>query len=188
MEITELEVLGTEWALRAMRKPYLSKGNKKKDIELAQKLTCLGREHRKFLRQLTIQIEMSASMAFWFEFDTYKVGTTSNSESFFFVKGKRPLHLSDFVIPVPILMSPMQAIIDVINEHRYLRPAQLRYIVPQGVKYSRIVTLTGEAYFNMYHQRKQHQLEEWREFTKQTKELIKDEIIHEILFKNENSA
>jgi len=52
-----------------------------KDIALAQKLICAGGEHRKFLRQIIISFDLTAPIYFWKEFDTYKIGTVSNSTS-----------------------------------------------------------------------------------------------------------
>lgn len=177
MRINELEVLGLDWAFSAMRMPYLShdKSTKESDLKLGLKLIKAGSEHRKFLRQITIQFDMEASMAFWFEFDTYKVGTVSNSESFWNTLGNRYLTLNDFIIESEALVKPMSAILDIINENRYLSKEVLRYLVPQGVKYHRIVTMSAEAYLNMVKQRKSHRLAEWRAFVKQSMRLLNND-------------
>lgn len=180
MQIHELEVLGLDWALLAMRMPYLSKGQSDScDIALARKLINAGREHRKFLRQLTIQINMTASMAFWFEFDTYKVGVTSNSESFWNTISKnKELSIKQFLIPDKPnteFYIALEKIIKIINKYwKDESPPKevLRYLVPQGVKYQRVVTITGEAYLNIIMQRKYHRLREWQDFILQSRNLI----------------
>lgn len=180
MQIHELEVLGLDWALLAMRMPYLSKGQSDGcDIALARKLINAGREHRKFLRQLTIQINMTASMAFWFEFDTYKVGVTSNSESFWntISKGGK-LDASKFIIPSKpnsefyVALEKMLKIINKYWKEEEPPKEVLRYLIPQGVKYQRVVTITGEAYLNIINQRKNHRLKEWRDFVVESQSLL----------------
>jgi hypothetical protein len=180
MQIHKLEVLGLDWALLAMRMPYLSKGQSDGcDIALACKLIKAGREHRKFLRQLTIQINMTASMAFWFEFDTYKVGVTSNSESFWntISKGGK-LDTSQFIIPSKPnseFYVALEKMLKIINKYwNEEKPPKevLRYLIPQGVKYQRVVTITGEAYLNIVNQRKNHRLKEWRDFVVESQSLL----------------
>jgi hypothetical protein len=180
MQIHELEVLGLDWALFAMRMPYLSIGKSDdSDIDLARKLINAGREHRKFLRQLTIQINMTASMAFWFEFDTYKVGVTSNSESFWNTISKnRKLNVNQFIIPDKPdseFYVALEKMLKIINKYWMEEepPKEiLRYLIPQGVKYQRVVTITGEAYLNIVNQRKNHRLKEWRNFVVESQSLL----------------
>lgn len=175
MKIHSVEILGLDNALYAMRMPHLSqskKTNDNDDIQLAKKLITLGTEHRKFMRQFNVHIHMEASMTFWFEFDTYKVGVTSNSESFWFSIGKQDkLSMNQFVepsIPNTEHHIALEKILKIINEYKEKEnPSNttLRYLVPQGVKYQRVVSLTGEALFNIFKQRQNHRLSEWREFT-----------------------
>lgn len=174
MKINKLEVLGLDWAFSAMRMPYLShdKSTKFADFELARRLAKLGTEHRKYLRQITIHIDMTASMAFWFEFDTYKIGVTSNSASLWHTFGKRDLVLDDFIDLSSDLRKPMQDIIDIINKNDDLPIEQKRMLIPQGVKYRRIVTMNAEAYLNMCKQRKSHRLAEWRAFVQSSQSFL----------------
>ena len=67
-----------------------------KDLELAQKLILAGNEHRKFLRQIIISFDLTAPLYFWKEFDTYKIGTTSNSTSTMHKLAKTPITLDCF--------------------------------------------------------------------------------------------
>ena len=95
MKFENTEVFNIVGALRGMRNPkeswkksdshyvkdgrskYFSVGNK--DIELAQTLIKAGSEHRKFMRQIFVSVDITAPLYWWKEFDTYKVGTVSNS-------------------------------------------------------------------------------------------------------------
>jgi hypothetical protein len=191
MKVKRLEVLGYEWAVQAMRQPFLSKSNgEHKDKELANKLISAGREHRKFMRQITIQMEFSASMAFLAEFDTYKIGCTRNSQSFWNT-WKGEFTDDDFVQPVweyypkdgerALPWSARLSWIKIIESLNYLKdlgcPKEvLRYLVPQGINYNGIFTLTGETYLNMLKQRQNHRLPEWIEFLTQT--ILMIELLH----------
>lgn len=97
MKFEYTEVWGVTHALRGMRNPkeswsksdshwvkdrnskYYSLGNK--DLELAQSLIRAGSEHRKFMRQIFVSVDITAPLYWWKEFDTYKVGTVANSTS-----------------------------------------------------------------------------------------------------------
>ena len=94
MEIRYLRTFNFEGAFRGMRNPLESWDKSdsyfvtnelfsigKDDLELAQKLIKAGGEHRKFLRQIILSFDLTAPLYFWKEFDTYKIGTTSNSTS-----------------------------------------------------------------------------------------------------------
>lgn len=172
MIINKINVYGLNEALEGMRKPYLSKSTGiESDIDLAKKLIMAGTEHRKFLRQISIHIDMTASMTFWFEFDTYKIGVTSNSSSFWHTIGKQALvqgfHYGDFLYDDSIdiyFMEILETINRCIKENPEITKEQIRYLVPQGIKYNRSITITGEALLNMLQQRKRHRLKEWRDF------------------------
>ena len=95
MKFENTEVFNFEGALRGMRNPKESwkKSDSfiksphndfiigKNDIELAQTLIKAGSEHRKFMRQIFVSVDITAPLYWWKEFDTYKVGTVSNSTS-----------------------------------------------------------------------------------------------------------
>ncbi len=192
MKVNRIEVLGMDWALDAMRMPYMSHGRStaENDRSLARSLLKSGPEHRKYLRQLIVQMDVVASMAFWFEFDTYKVGTTSNSESFWNTIGNRELTMEDFVVPSDKMREPLSIIIGIINSKRLVLDREVsRYLVPQGVKYRRIVTMTAEAYLNIMRQRRNHRLGEWRTFVSETMDMLKhapdgsdDRRLYDIMF------
>lgn len=179
MKIHKIELFGYDWAMQAMRQPYQSVGSDEKDTELSSRLILAGREHRKFLRQITIQTHLSASMVWWAEMDTYKVGTTRNSQSFW-NSWKGEFVSDDFVLPGCDILTNPDDVGDIINATHYhqaiilwslnqlaslnVPKETLRYLVPQGIAYSSILTMTGETYFNILSQRQNHRLEEWIDF------------------------
>lgn len=110
MKFENTEVWGIKSALRGMRNPKSSwiKSDSvydeetetliigKKDSELAKKLVNAGTEHRKFLRQIFVSVDITAPLYFWKEFDTYKVGVTSNSTSTMHTISKNPITIDCF--------------------------------------------------------------------------------------------
>lgn len=78
----------------AYRRPVFEIGNK--DLDLAQKLVKSGSDHRKFLRQIFVSMDITAPRYWWTEFDTYKVGTVANSESTMHTIQKREFKREDF--------------------------------------------------------------------------------------------
>lgn len=112
MKIENLKVFNFEGAFRGMRNPMNSWDRSDSffgetlnivelgdnDLELAQKLIKAGGEHRKFLRQIIISFDMTAPLYFWKEFDTYKIGTVSNSTSTMHKLASTPITLDCFEI------------------------------------------------------------------------------------------
>lgn len=90
IEFKNTKVLNIEGALYGMRMPYKSferfdtKDGKvgSNDLDLAQSLVKAGPEHRKFLRQIFVNVTITAPIYWWAQFDTYKIGVTRNSSSF----------------------------------------------------------------------------------------------------------
>ena len=91
MKFERTDVWGFEHAIRGMRNPLESWDKSdsefivsiigKNDLELMQKLICAGSEHRKFMRQIMVSVDITAPSYFMAELDTYKIGTTRNSTS-----------------------------------------------------------------------------------------------------------
>jgi hypothetical protein len=107
MKIENLKVYNFDGALRGMRNPMNSwdRSDSKfddevnigeNDLSLARRLIRLGSEHRKFLRQIIICFDLEAPLYFWKEFDTYKVGTVSNSTSTMHKLASTPITLDCF--------------------------------------------------------------------------------------------
>ena len=112
MKFENTEVWGFEHAVRGMRNPLNSwdKGDSgyidrrfndqfyigENDLDLAQRLIKAGSEHRKFLRQIFVSVDITAPLYWWKEFDTYKVGTVSNSTSTMHKLASTPITMDCF--------------------------------------------------------------------------------------------
>ncbi len=149
------------------------------DMKLASTLVKAGTEHRKFTRMIHIQMDITAPMFWWAEFDTYKIGTTRNSCSKMHTIHIKPFELDDFAheccIEIPIAHD---ALINTINACDQLR---IMYNETHDRKYWRaLIELLPESYMmkatwdgsfetmlNIMHQRDGHKLkEEWEPFRK----------------------
>ena len=144
------------------------------DLDLAKKLTQAGPDHRKFLRQIMVSMDITAPLYWWKEFDTYKVGTVANSTSTMHTLHKRPLTLDDFSHEhlAHQTKEVLQMVIDDLNDSRsiYLKTKnkgdwwQMIQLLPSSYNQMRTVTLTYENLLNMYRARKDHKLDEWQRF------------------------
>ena len=154
----------------------------KNDLALAQKLIKAGSDHRKFLRQIFVSVDITAPLYWWKEFDTYKVGTVANSCSTMHKIHAKPIELSDFSfdnITIDFnsgdrndnLMFLMLFTRVVENcemlRRRYVETKDKKYwraliqLLPEGYNQRRTVTLTYENLRNMYGSRRNHKLDEW---------------------------
>ena len=143
------------------------------DLELAKKLYAAGPEHRKYLRQIFASMDITAPIFLWAEIDTYKIGVTRNSCSFMHKGISRPFTLEDFSFHnQETRLSVLCAVIDELNRlrERYLETkdpnifAEIRELLPSGYNQRSTITMNYENAVNMIRQRKDHRLEEWREF------------------------
>ena len=147
-----------------------------KDMKLAQQLIRGGSEHRKFLRQIQVSVDITAPLYWWKEFDTYKVGTVANSTSTMHKITSKPITLDCFEIDD-------YTEIGFPNEHNhfvkeliaYLEFLRQKYLETKDYKYwkelirwlpeswlqTRTVTMNYENLLSMYHQRRFHKLDEW---------------------------
>lgn len=161
-----------------------------KDLALAQKLVLAGPEHRKFMRQIFVSVDITAPIYWWKEFSTYKIGTTANSTSTMHKLTSKPitkdcfefdngdeLEITNYTIPhggeCGLVYSDYQEdIIDMCEtlRQKYLETKDKRYwralvqILPQSWLQTRTVTMTYENLRNMYFQRHNHKLKEWHQF------------------------
>lgn len=155
----------------------------KNDLGLAKRLRKAGTDHRKFLRQIFVCMDITAPLFWWKEFDTYKVGTTANSESTMHTIHKRDLTLDDFSIdklyPYCGELNFMQETLNMLNNLRqkYIDTQDKMYwralieLLPCSFNQMRTVTLNYETLLNMYHARKNHKLTEWHTFCNTIEEL-----------------
>jgi len=197
MEFKYTEVWNFKGALRGMRNPleswnkndskydFVSKEYKigENDLNLAQRLIRGGSEHRKFMRQIFVTVDITAPLYWFKEFDTYKIGVTSNSTSTMHKLATTPITLDcfetgDYEPSIMITNKYNQnffedELIPVLEELRikYLETKDKRYwkelirLLPESWLQTRTVTMNYENIRNIVHQRKGHKLKyEWDSF------------------------
>ena len=149
-----------------------------KDLSLMKRLAKAGTDHRKFLRMINVTMDIIAPTYWWAEFDTYKVGTVRNSCSFMHKGTSRPFYVSDFsccagdIDNIEQVATTWQIIVNTLNELRekYLETKdktifqEIRNLLPSGYMQRSTVQLNYEVLLNMYKSRKNHRLQEWRDF------------------------
>ena len=145
------------------------------DFDLCERLAKAGSDHRKYLRQIFVSVDITAPLYWWKEFDTYKVGTVANSCSTMHKIHAKQFEKDDF--SHDRLDEYGRNILDVII--RYLNDNREKYnetkdkqnwenmiqMLPSSYNQMRTVTLNYEVLSNMYHARKAHKLAEWHEFS-----------------------
>lgn len=137
----------------------------KNDLALMQKLIKAGSEHRKFLRQIFVAVDITAPLYWWKEFDTYKVGTVSNSTSTMHKLASTPITMDCFENGEMIYSFTIAEL--EMNRLKYLETKDKnewkRLIVnlPESWLQKRTITMNYENILNMYQQRKNHKLTEW---------------------------
>ena len=137
----------------------------KNDLALMQKLIKAGSEHRKFLRQVFVSVDITAPLYWWKEFDTYKIGTVSNSTSTMHKLASTPITMDCFENGEMIYSFTIAEL--EMNRLKYLETKDKnewkRLIVnlPESWLQKRTITMNYENILNMYRQRKNHKLTEW---------------------------
>lgn len=145
------------------------------DMELAKRLIKAGSPDRKFMRMIHVQADVTAPLYWWKEYDTYKVGTTANSCSTMHTIHKRDLTLDDFShdrLDDDIVYNYLKPIIEGLNLFRtqYNNSKDKKYwnqiiqLLPSSFNQMRTIDLSYETLFSIYHQRKNHKLDEWHQF------------------------
>lgn len=173
------------------------------DLSLMQRLSNAGTEHRKYMRMMPVYVRITAPLYWWKEFDTYKVGTIANSCSTMHKIQEKEFTLEDFSCEHLISGSieTLNDTIDILNEFRewYLKYDhmnedckklfnkeitckkdlwwQLIQLLPSSYNQTRNVMMNYEVLANIYRQRKNHKLDEWREFCKWIESLPYSEMI-----------
>lgn len=173
------------------------------DYDLMKRLTKAGKDHRKFMRMMNVYMDITAPLYWWKEFDTYKIGTTANSCSTmhkitakeFTLNDFSCEHLEDFDEPFKKdnngltrfawFKTSLESTIDILNYARelFLETKDKKYwwqiiqLLPSSYNQKRIVMLNYEVLSNMYHSRKNHKLDEWRNFCKWIETLPYSELI-----------
>lgn len=192
IQIKDVDIYGWEAAIRGMRNPMNSwalsdsyEGKEgvfyigPKDLILMEKLAKAGSDHGKFLRMITVTADITAPLYWWKEYDTYKVGTVANSCSTMHKIHDKKFTLDDFShehLWDTALMF-LKEIIGVLNTFRdgFNHPGlddkykkncwrQMIQLLPSSYNQKRTVQMNYAVLKNMYHARKGHKLDEWREF------------------------
>lgn len=144
------------------------------DLDLMTRLYKAGTEHRKYLRQIFVSMDITAPLYWWKEFDTYKVGTTSNSCSTMHKIHAKEFEPIDFSIEH--LNNESYAVFDVIlsglnvARDNYLKTKnkedwwQMIQLLPTSYNQKRTITMDYENVVNIIKQRTGHKLDEWNIF------------------------
>ena len=146
------------------------------DMKLCKNLIKAGSPDRKFLRMIHVQADVTAPLYWWKEYDTYKVGTVANSCSTMHTIHKRDLTLDDFSYEhlIPVALDCLNETIKTINTARQFVVDmklkedwwQMIQLLPSSFNQMRTIDLDYETLFSIYRQRKNHKLDEWRDFCK----------------------
>lgn len=142
------------------------------DMKLAQKLIRAGSEHRKFLRQIFVSVDITAPLFWWKEFDTYKIGTVANSTSTMHKIASLPITMDCFETDdyqPEFTFEALNGYVEGLEELRqtYLETKNKMYWkelvrwLPESWLQTRTITMNYENILNMIHQRKNHKLNEW---------------------------
>ena len=168
------------------------------DLDLMKRLCNSGTDHRKFMRMIVVYVDITAPLYFWKEFDTYKVGTVANSCSTMHKIAEKEFTLDDFShehLFHNVNDTEMWLDIDFFNvldntifylnkaRELYLKTHDKKYwwqmiqLLPSSYNQKRTVMLNYEVLANIYPMRKNHKLDEWRDFCKWIETLPYSELI-----------
>jgi len=168
------------------------------DYALMQKLSKAGTDHRKYMRMMPVYVRITAPLYWWKEFDTYKIGTVANSCSTMHKIAEKEFTLGDFSCEHLDIRTKalLEETINVLNDYRKLYieynaddfeikgcPSkkdiwwQMIQLLPSSYNQTRNILMNYEVLANIYHSRKNHKLNEWREFCKWIEALPYSELI-----------
>ena len=160
-------------------------GNNDKD--LMKRLAMAGTDHRKFMRMMPVYVRITAPLYWWKEFDTYKVGTVANSCSTMHKIQAKEFTVDDFSTEhlYDDEYELLKKVIEALNGDRELYLESLKkndwwqmiQLLPSSYNQTRNVMLNYEVLANIYKSRKDHKLDEWREFCRWIESLPYSELI-----------
>ena len=160
LKVDHISVMNLENAIRGARNPLNSWARSdscynetgeyvlgENDLSLAGRLCRAGSDHRKFIRQILVSMDITAPLYWWKEFDTYKVGTVANSTSTMHKIHAKPFELADFSTDhmTAATLAQFRTWVD------YLEQVRLRY-------------MENKDKANIYFARRSHKLDEWHTF------------------------
>ena len=184
IQIERTSVMNLDNAIRGARNPMNSwdrmdsvtdeKGNfllGENDRKLARKLARAGSDHRKFLRQIFVSVDITAPLYWWKEFDTYKVGTVANSTSTMHKIHAKSFERADFSCDrmSEEALTCLDSVIALLEKQRvkFVETKELSYwhdmiqLLPSSYNQMRTCTLNYENLSNIYYARRYHKLAEW---------------------------
>ena len=201
LKTERVSVMNLDNALRGMRNPMNSWDKSdsyfdeaggyivgEADLGLASRLVHAGSDHRKFLRQIFVSVDITAPLYWWKEFDTYKVATVANSTSTMHKIHAKPFSREDFSTDHMDAETLAQfdgiiAYLEVLRT-RFMETKDKRYwydmiqFLPSSYDQMRTVTLNYETLTNIYYARRNHKLDEWHIFCDMIRSLpYADELI-----------
>lgn len=167
---------GNEIHLEAEDHVYLLGCN---DATLMNQLVKAGPSHRKFMRMIIVYMDIVAPLYWWKEYDTYKIGTVSNSCSTMHKITAKVFDREDFSTDKLTDFDCLDNIIASLNKNRdlYLKTYDKKYwwqiiqTLPSSYNQKRTVMLSYEVLRKIYNERNNHKLDEWRSFCKKIREL-----------------
>ncbi len=184
IKVERISVMNFENAIRGARNPmnswdrmdsyYDENGNfvlGENDLSLAKRLAKAGSDHRKYLRQIFVSMDITAPLYWWKEFDTYKVATVANSTSTMHKIQAKEFMREDF--SCDRMTDGALAVLDTVIA--YLEKTRLAYLetheralwddmiqlLPSSFNQMRTVTMNYETLINIYYARRSHKLPEW---------------------------
>lgn len=187
LSVKNTEVMNLKNAMRGARNPlnswdrsdsyYNQEGEYilgENDLSLAVRLRKAGSDHRKFLRQVFVSMDITAPLYWWKEFDTYKVGTTANSTSTMHKITSVPFQREHFSTDKMSdeTLSQMDHLICYLESLRlkFIESKDKKYwydiiqLLPSSYQQMRTVTMSYENLINIYFARRNHKLDEWHLF------------------------
>ena len=194
LKVERISVMNMENAIRGARNPlnswarmdsyYDEKGDfilGENDLSLATRLAKAGSDHRKYLRQILVCMDITAPLYWWKEFDTYKVGTVANSTSTMHKIHAKEFSRDDFSCEkltgrsvevmdsvIEMLEEERQRYLETKNKENWINMIQL---LPSSYNQMRTVTLNYEVLINIYYARRTHKLTEWHTLCEEIKKL-----------------
>ena len=144
------------------------------DLDLAKRLRKAGSDHRKFIRQIFVSVDITAPLYWWKEYDTYKVATVANSTSTMHKIHSKPFEREDFSTEhmtedTLAFMDMVIARLEAIRQ-KYLETKSkedwydMIQLLPSSYNQMRTCTFNYETLVNIYFARKNHKLAEWHTF------------------------
>lgn len=184
LSVKNTSVMNMENAIRGARNPmnswarmdsYYNEAHEyvlgENDLQLAKRLCKAGSDHRKFIRQILVSVDITAPLYWWKEYDTYKVATVANSSSTMHKIHSKPFELDDFShdhmteeskekfrVFIDYMETIRQKFVET-NDKAYWY--DLIQLLPSSYNQLRTCTMNYETLVNIYRARKNHKLKEW---------------------------